>query len=413
MNLFRPLRAVVFLPVLLICSAPAAPVGGGVKFYTFGNVGPDTNSPFTRSPSGVSVSRSYSVAASSGEASLGRLRTESRFAPPGEIGKSDFYRVYSYFGDKVTISAPGLEGTSGWFDVSFRLIGDLNTPQGTTNSTSVRWGWGVEDPGDGDIPEPFPSFYGGDFNSYGGDGSFNGGDYGPFLGTYKQLTIRFTYGVPFDYYFGVTNQVYGWYSPAVVTSSRISLVDWSGFRNVRTTEAPASGAPDSGVGKAPLPSEIDGLSIISDTGHDWSKPSSPRLSWRQQNFGTMVGEGDAGDGADPEKDGLVNLLEWAFGSDPLKSDPAPTSAVRKTSPSGVSYGLRYLRPADPAIRGAATYTLQSSSTLSSGWSPVEGAVESATPVAGTGLEEVTIVSPASETPPAAGFFRLAVVDGAP
>lgn len=60
-------------------------------------------------------------------------------------------------------------------------------------------------------------------------------------------------------------------------------------------------------------------------------------TWRQQHFGTTADDGDAADDADPEKDGLSNLLEYALGTDP---DAADTADTADTAPAGVMEGGR-------------------------------------------------------------------------
>jgi autotransporter-associated beta strand protein len=52
-------------------------------------------------------------------------------------------------------------------------------------------------------------------------------------------------------------------------------------------------------------------------------------AWREQKFGTTDNGGDAADGADPDKDGLTNLMEYALGSEPTLSNgsAAPHSSV--------------------------------------------------------------------------------------
>jgi hypothetical protein len=60
-------------------------------------------------------------------------------------------------------------------------------------------------------------------------------------------------------------------------------------------------------------------------------PATPSLSaleqWRSRNFGTVVNAGDAADDADPDHDGLTNLLEFSLGLAPTSTDAAPVSLV--------------------------------------------------------------------------------------
>jgi hypothetical protein len=80
--------------------------------------------------------------------------------------------------------------------------------------------------------------------------------------------------------------------------------------------------------------------------------------WRLARFGTAAGVGPASDTADPDEDGLANLLEYALAGDPLLAD------VGVVMPrAGVSAGkltLAFARVADPALvyEVAATNDLQ-------------------------------------------------------
>jgi hypothetical protein len=59
---------------------------------------------------------------------------------------------------------------------------------------------------------------------------------------------------------------------------------------------------------------------------------TPSQAWRQQNFGAnWTNDAIASDNADPDKDGISNLLERALGSDPNKADAASTPQVNAAS----------------------------------------------------------------------------------
>jgi hypothetical protein len=61
-----------------------------------------------------------------------------------------------------------------------------------------------------------------------------------------------------------------------------------------------------------------------------SASPSPIESWRIFRFGSASNSGNAANLADPDKDGLPNLVEYAFGLNPLAastSDPVPTDLV--------------------------------------------------------------------------------------
>jgi len=50
-------------------------------------------------------------------------------------------------------------------------------------------------------------------------------------------------------------------------------------------------------------------------------------SWRQQHFETAVNSGDTADSADPDGDGIINLLERDTLTDPLIPNTLPIVGV--------------------------------------------------------------------------------------
>lgn len=67
--------------------------------------------------------------------------------------------------------------------------------------------------------------------------------------------------------------------------------------------------------------------------------------WRQKHFGTIDNADEAADNADPDRDGLENLLEYAFASDPNVPD---TSALPewKREGDGDNFTLSFIQPAE-------------------------------------------------------------------
>lgn len=55
----------------------------------------------------------------------------------------------------------------------------------------------------------------------------------------------------------------------------------------------------------------------------------PLALWRQTWFATQSNTGNAADSADPDKDGLINLLEFATGSSPVSPSPRPGTLVKE------------------------------------------------------------------------------------
>ncbi len=88
--------------------------------------------------------------------------------------------------------------------------------------------------------------------------------------------------------------------------------------------------------------------------------TSPLLAWRQTNFGTTAGTGNAANTADMENDGWVNLVEYALLTSPTQNG-APPFTVSGTPGAFV---LTFSR--DPA-RTDATITIEACDTLAGPW----------------------------------------------
>lgn len=89
--------------------------------------------------------------------------------------------------------------------------------------------------------------------------------------------------------------------------------------------------------------------------------------WRQQYFGSTANTGAGADMNDHDKDGLLNLLEWAAGLSPTASSPMSTTTVR----NGANIEHTYSR-STAAVAAGATFTVEWSDTLASGsWSTAD------------------------------------------
>jgi hypothetical protein len=116
------------------------------------------------------------------------------------------------------------------------------------------------------------------------------------------------------------------------------------------------------------------------TGQDQIFRTLPALtaseSWRQTHFGTTAAIGDAAEDADPDGDGLVNLIERAFGLAPLAADAAsqPRWAVTPAA-GGSGYDLSLVFSAPPESAGL---------TFIGEWSTLEGSPAVWTPLPDTG-----------------------------
>jgi uncharacterized delta-60 repeat protein len=97
-------------------------------------------------------------------------------------------------------------------------------------------------------------------------------------------------------------------------------------------------------------------------------------SWRQLHFGTTANSGNAANDFDFDKDGLVNLLEYAFGQD-------PTKGVSRAVPSGAVNGANFVSnfTVPPGITGI-TYAAEWSPSLDMGtWTAVSNTGTAGTP----------------------------------
>lgn len=92
-----------------------------------------------------------------------------------------------------------------------------------------------------------------------------------------------------------------------------------------------------------------------------------REKWRQTFFGTSSNSGPAADTADPDQDGLINLLEFAFALDPTETSVLPVQSGRN---EGV-FEFAYTR-SKAAFNDGVLYFVEWSDDLKSGsWTSQE------------------------------------------
>jgi len=137
----------------------------------------------------------------------------------------------------------------------------------------------------------------------------------------------------------------------------------------------------------------------------------PLQVWRQQQFGTSENSGNAADSADPDGDGLTNLIEYALGGSPKVADAATIAPA--VDSNGTQLQISF--SCDDS-RQDITYTVQSSDTLAqNSWTDIAqsagGGAFSATvgttvtdPSNGSGQRTVTV----STTLPVGGKLFLRV-----
>lgn len=125
-------------------------------------------------------------------------------------------------------------------------------------------------------------------------------------------------------------------------------------------------------------------------------------TWRQTHFGSSAATGNGADDADPDGDGLANLLEYALGSTPVSSaSAAPPQVGAQTETTGARrLTLTFARIADAAL----LYAVEGADSLAGPWT---------TQWTSTGTANVAgpVTVPDGATLPAAGgarFLRLRV-----
>lgn len=174
------------------------------------------------------------------------------------------------------------------------------------------------------------------------------------------------------------NQQRSW---TVMTGSAIT-----GSFTLGTVSNDSTGEPVSAHGTFSLQQNATAVNLI------FTPAGSPRQTWQQANFGEDWNNPlISGDGADPDKDGIANLLERAFGGNPNASD---SSILPANDPLAPMLSIIYRKSV------AATdlvFEVQENPNLETPWLPAEGS--------STLLDEVNDVQRIRFTAPAAGAER--------
>ena len=91
---------------------------------------------------------------------------------------------------------------------------------------------------------------------------------------------------------------------------------------------------------------------------------SNQEAWRQIHFNTIADAGNAANSADPDSDGLNNLLEFATGTLPAIPDASIVSLTRSADTIDFTYRRSHAAAAD-----GVEFVVEWSNSLSNGWSP--------------------------------------------
>lgn len=194
--------------------------------------------------------------------------------------------------------------------------------------------------------------------------------------------------------------------PAVVSLSwsRVSGPGNASFTNPDQRETGFS-ATEPGRHRLRLTANDGVTTVFREMEVDLVAPVLPIADWRVREFGGQAADpAVAGDSADPDGDGLVNLLEYAFGLDPQASDPA--TARPELRASGDRWFFHFRR--DTLATGITLTIEQSTAAAGQGfsWVPVTNAPEPLGEENGIGLWRVEVPGP--PTHPAA-YFRVRVI----
>lgn len=104
-----------------------------------------------------------------------------------------------------------------------------------------------------------------------------------------------------------------------------------------------------------------------DSEEDLATTWSPAEEWRFAEFGMIENDYEAADGADPDRDGITNTLERAFGGDPNQPDRSVLPAV---DPSQPSFSIVYQKAISA---NDLAFTVQKSTDLAAGsWTNATG-----------------------------------------
>jgi hypothetical protein len=131
---------------------------------------------------------------------------------------------------------------------------------------------------------------------------------------------------------------------------------------------------------------------------------TPIGTWRQTHFGSADNSGSAADTADPDGDGLINILEYAFNQDPWTPDANPISFASVGGHLTVTFNRTHPNPAD------LTYIAEVTDDLGAGtWNSGPTFTSESVLDNGDGTETVTVtdLTPVGST--AAHFLRIRIV----
>ena len=130
---------------------------------------------------------------------------------------------------------------------------------------------------------------------------------------------------------------------------------------------------------------------------------SPIEQWRFANFGTANNSGIAADNADPDNDGLVNILEYAFNTNPNASNSSPILTALVSNHLRLTFKRTHPSPAD------ITYLFDVTDNLVSGpWQSGPAFITLSVTDNSDGTETVQVIDNAPVSVSPAHFLRVSV-----
>ncbi len=131
---------------------------------------------------------------------------------------------------------------------------------------------------------------------------------------------------------------------------------------------------------------------------------TPLATWRQTHFGTAQNSGSAANTADPDGDGLINILEYAFDTDPNVPNANPISFTQSGNYLTVTFKRTHPAPTDISYAAEVCTDL-----VADIWNSGPGYTSQTVTNNGDGTETVTVtdLAPISSTP--LHFLRIRIV----
>ena len=173
-------------------------------------------------------------------------------------------------------------------------------------------------------------------------------------------------------------------SVANATSSQWSFVSGPGSVSFTDASAPATTAVFSAPGSYML--QLAAINANGETRRTLSvtvlAAATNLQTWRQTHFNTTSNTGDAADSADPDFDGLNNLLEFATGTLPK----SPNGSIGSLLKNGTNLEFTYPR-SHAAVADGLSFAVEWSDVLAGGWNAV-GVSESVVPGTNNGTTEL-------------------------